>query len=111
MAHEEELLGKAYDARLMKRLLKYLRPYKWQVTGAIIVTILIASLGPLRPYLVMEAIDDHILKNDYNGLYGILALLVGSILLQAAIQYAQSIITQWIGQKTIYNFRKELFAH
>ncbi|MFI5264852.1 MAG: ABC transporter ATP-binding protein, partial [Candidatus Kapaibacterium sp.] len=111
MAHEEELLGKAYDARLMKRLLKYLRPYKWQVTGAIVVTILISSLGPLRPYLVMKAIDEHILKNDYPGLYGILALLLGSILFQAAVQYAQSIITQWIGQKTIYNFRKELFEH
>lgn len=111
MSHEEELLGKAYDARLMKRLLKYLRPYKWQVFGAIAVTILIASLGPLRPFLVMKAIDEYILKSDYDGLYGILALLVGSIILQAAVQYAQSIITQWIGQKTIYNFRKELFAH
>ncbi len=111
MAQEEELLGKAYDARLMKRLLKYLRPYKWQVFGAIAVTILIASLGPLRPFLVMKAIDDYILKNDYPGLYRILALLVGSVLLQAGVQYAQSLITQWIGQKTIYNFRKELFEH
>ena len=111
MAHEEELLGKAYDARLMKRLLKYLRPYKWQVTGAIVVTILISSLGPLRPFLVMKAIDDYILKNDFPGLYGILALLVASVIFQAAVQYAQSIITQWIGQKTIYNFRKELFEH
>ncbi len=111
MAHEEELLGKAYDARLMKRLLKYLRPYKWQVTGAIVVTILISSLGPLRPYLVMKAIDDYILKNDYPGLYMILGLLVASVLFQAAVQYGQSIITQWIGQKTIYNFRKELFEH
>ncbi|MEP7235827.1 MAG: ABC transporter ATP-binding protein, partial [Ignavibacteriota bacterium] len=111
MANEEELLGKAYDARLMKRLLKYLRPYKWQVTGAIVVTILISSLGPLRPYLVMKAIDEYILKSDYEGLYGILALLVGSIIFQAAVQYAQTIITQWIGQKTIYNFRKELFEH
>jgi len=111
MAQEEELLGKAYDARLMKRLLKYLRPYKWQVFGAIAVTILIASLGPLRPFLVMKAIDEYILKNDYPGLYKILILLVGSVLLQAAVQYAQSLITQWIGQKTIYNFRKELFEH
>src|SRR5258706_7570440 len=105
MTYEEELLGKSYDARLMKRLLVYLRPYKWQVTGAIVITILISLLGPLRPYLIKIAIDDYIAKGDYPGLYKILALLVGSVLLQAAVQYAQSIITQWIGQKTIYNLR------
>src|ERR1700738_4332804 len=111
MTHEEELLGKAYDARLMKRLLVYLRPYKWQVTGAIIITILISLLGPLRPYLVKIAIDDYITNGDYPGLYKIPALLVGSVLLQADVQNAQSIITQWIGQKTIYNLRRELFEH
>ncbi|MEI8134636.1 MAG: ABC transporter ATP-binding protein [bacterium] len=111
MANEEELLGKAYDARLMKRLLKYLRPYKWQVFGAILVTVIITSLGPLRPILVMSAIDDHIMKGDYPGLYKVLGLIIGTILLQAIVQYAQTVLTQWIGQKTIYNFRKELFAH
>jgi ATP-binding cassette subfamily B multidrug efflux pump len=111
MAQEEELLGKAYDARLMKRLVKYLRPYKWQVIGAIVVTILIASLGPLRPLLVMWAINDFILKNDYPGLYKVLGLIVASIFLQAAVQYVQTIVTQWIGQKTIYNLRHELFGH
>ena len=111
MAHEEELLGKAYDARLMKRLLKYLRPYKWQVIGAIVVTLFISLLGPLRPYLIKVAIDDCIVGNDHEGLWKILILLVASVLLQAAVQYVQAIITQWIVQKTIYNLRKELFEH
>ncbi|MDP4219266.1 MAG: ABC transporter ATP-binding protein, partial [Bacteroidota bacterium] len=111
MAHEEELLGKAYDARLMKRLLKYLRPYKWQVAGAIVVTIVISLLGPLRPYLIKHAIDDCIVGSDHEGLWRILILLIGSVLLQAAVQYVQTIITQWIGQKTIYNLRQELFSH
>jgi len=109
MAHEEELLGKAYDSRLMKRLIRYLRPYRWQVVGAIFITILISILGPLRPYLIKIAIDDYIVNKNYDGLTTILILLVGSVLFQAAVQYLQTVITQWIGQKTIYNLRKEIF--
>jgi len=110
MAHEEELLGKAYDGRLMKRLIAYLRPYKWRVVGAIFITILISILGPLRPLLIKMAIDDHIMKKDYDGFYTIIILLVSSVILQALVQYVQTILTQWIGQKTIYNVRKEIFT-
>ena len=63
MAHEEEALGKAYDSRLMRRLIAYLRPYRGRVVLAITITILLAALGPLRPWLVMKAIDD-VVAND-----------------------------------------------
>jgi ATP-binding cassette, subfamily B, multidrug efflux pump len=111
MAHEEEVLGKAYDARLMRRLLKYLKPYRIQVGLAIVMTIFMSALGPLRPYLTKIAIDDYILKNNFSGLQVIIALLVGSVIVQAIVQYAQAVGTQWIGQKTIYDLRVELFAH
>ncbi|HET6512066.1 MAG TPA: ABC transporter transmembrane domain-containing protein, partial [Candidatus Kapabacteria bacterium] len=111
MAHEEEVLGKAYDARLMRRLLKYLKPYRLQVTAAIVMTVFMSALGPLRPYLTKIAIDDYILKNNFSGLQVIVALLVGSVIVQAIVQYAQAVGTQWIGQKTIYDLRAELFAH
>jgi ATP-binding cassette, subfamily B, multidrug efflux pump len=111
MAHEEEVLGKAYDARLMRRLLKYLKPYRLQVTLAIVGTIFMSALGPLRPYLTKIAIDDYILKNNFSGLQVIVALLVGSVIVQAIVQYLQAVGTQWIGQKTIYDLRVELFAH
>lgn len=110
MAHEEEALGKAYDSRLMRRLIAYLRPYRGRVALAIVVTILISLLGPLRPYLVKMAVDDYLPKRDMSGIYMIVALLVASIVVQALVQYAQTIITQWIGQKTIFNIRKEIFA-
>jgi ATP-binding cassette, subfamily B, multidrug efflux pump len=111
MAHEEEVLGKAYDARLMRRLLKYLKPYRLQVSAAIVMTVFMSALGPLRPYLTKIAIDDYILKNNFSGLQVIVALLVGSVIIQAIVQYAQAVGTQWIGQKTIYDLRVELFAH
>lgn len=111
MANEEEVLGKAYDARLMRRLLKYLKPYRWQVTAAIVMTIVMSALGPARPYLTKIAIDDHILKNDMSGLEVIIALILGSVIIQAIVQYAQAVGTQWIGQRTIYDLRIELFSH
>ena len=57
---EEEILGKAYDAKLMKRLLSYVKPYKNYVIFAILLNIVVAALGPIRPYLTKIAVDDYI---------------------------------------------------
>ncbi|HWF43926.1 MAG TPA: ABC transporter ATP-binding protein [Candidatus Kapabacteria bacterium] len=111
MAHEEEILGKAYDAKLMRRLVAYLRPYRWKVVLAVIITIAVSALGPLRPYLTMIAIDDYIAKGNYNGLIGIVAWIVASLVFQSIVQYAQTVVTQWIGQQTVLDLRQELFAH
>jgi ATP-binding cassette subfamily B multidrug efflux pump len=108
LAQEEEILGKAYDARLMRRIMKYLQPYKWQVIGAVVITILMSALGPLRPYLIKIAIDEHILKNDTPGLVQIVVLLIATVIFQALAQYFQAIVTQWIGQQTIYDLRREV---
>ena len=111
MAHEEEVLGKAYDAQLMRRLIEYLRPYKWKVVLAIFITIVVSALGPLRPYLTMIAIDDYIAKDNYGGLTGIVALIIGTLIFQSLVQYVQTIVTQWIGQQTVLDLRQQLFAH
>ncbi|HYM20870.1 MAG TPA: ABC transporter ATP-binding protein [Candidatus Kapabacteria bacterium] len=111
MAQDEELLGKAYDARLMKRLLRYLRPYWWQVLLAIIATIVVSLLGPYRVELMRQAIESATTEKNFDTITRIALMMTATVLLQAVVQYAQTIVTQWIGQKTIYNFRKEIFAH
>ena len=111
MPHEEEILGKAYDSRLMRRLVKYLQPYKWKVALAVLITIVVSALGPLRPLLTMIAIDDYIVKGDFGGLTLIVAAIVGTLVLQSLILYAQTLLTAWIGQQTVYDLRRELFAH
>ncbi|HEX5316187.1 MAG TPA: ABC transporter transmembrane domain-containing protein, partial [Candidatus Kapabacteria bacterium] len=111
MPVEEEILGKAYDARLMRRLMKYLAPYKWKVILAVVITILVSALGPLRPLLTMIAIDKYIAHGDYGGLSFIVAIIVGTLVLQSLILYAQTLLTAWIGQQTVYDLRRELFAH
>ena len=108
---EEEVLGKAYDAKLMKRLLSFLRPYKHFVLFAILLNIVVAAIGPVRPYLTKIAVDDYIANSDYNGLFLISILLFGSLLLQAVIQYFLTYYTQYLGQKTLYDLRTQIFNH
>jgi len=108
---EDEVLGKAYDSKLMRRLLTYIKPYKKYVIIAIILNIVVAALGPLRPYLTKIAIDKYIAHSDYHGLLIISLIWLASLLLQAVIQYVLTYYTQYIGQKTIYDLRVQLFKH
>ncbi|MBU1099313.1 MAG: ABC transporter ATP-binding protein/permease [Bacteroidetes bacterium] len=111
MGQEDEILGKAYDSKLMKRLLSYVKPYKKYVVLAIFLNIIVAALGPVRPYLTMIAIDDYIAAKDYEGLLMISAILVASLILQAIIQYVLTYYTQYMGQKIIYDLRIKIFSH
>ena len=108
---DDEVLGKAYDSRLMKRLLGYIKPYKYYVIFAILLNIVVAGLGPVRPVLTKIAIDDYIANSDYNGLMIIGLLLFGSLLFQAFIQYFLTYYTQYLGQKTLYDLRMQIFNH
>jgi ATP-binding cassette subfamily B protein len=108
---DDEILGKAYDAKLMKRLLTYIKPYKKYVIIAILLNIFVAALGPLRPYLTKVAIDDYILNSNYDGLRLIALLLFASLILQAFIQYFLTYYTQYLGQRTLYDIRTQIFEH
>ncbi|MCF8268003.1 MAG: ABC transporter ATP-binding protein/permease [Ignavibacteriales bacterium] len=108
---DDEVLGKAYDSQIMKRLLGYVKPYKRYVVLAIMLNVLVAALGPLRPYLTKLAIDDYIAKADHNGLLVISLLLAGSLVFQAVMQYFLTYYTQLMGQKIIYDLRIKIFSH
>jgi ATP-binding cassette, subfamily B, multidrug efflux pump len=108
---DDEILGKAYDAKLMKRLLGYVKPYKKYVIAAIILNIIVAALGPLRPYLTKIAVDDYIVNSDFDGLFYITLALFGSLVFQSVMQYFLTYYTQYLGQKTIYDLRVKLFSH
>lgn len=107
----DEIKGKAYDSKLMKRLLAYAKPYKKYIVAGILLNILVAGLGPVRPYLTKIAIDDSIVNKDYHGLLIIILILFASLIFQAAIQYALTYYTQLMGQKIIFDLRVKLFEH
>lgn len=107
----DEILGKAYDSKLMRRLLTYVKPYKKYVIIAILLNISVAALGPLRPYLTKVAVDNYITQKDWNGLLIICSLLLGSLLLQAIVQYFLTYFTELMGQKIIFDLRVQVFSH
>jgi ATP-binding cassette subfamily B protein len=108
---EEEALGKAYDARLMRRLLQYLRPYRLLVVAAITLLILGSAMEVVGPWLTQLAIDKAFPARD-AGLLGLLALAyAAAVTLGAALQYGQELLTTWLGQSVMYDLRREIFAH
>jgi ATP-binding cassette subfamily B multidrug efflux pump len=122
---EEEVLGKAYDGRLMRRLLTYLRPYRWQTTIALGSILLKAGADVLGPYLTKIAIDrylvrvpglhsplDFFLSNEpLTGVAQIAALYVGALSISFLLEFLQTYFMQWVGQKTMFDLRKEIFRH
>jgi ATP-binding cassette subfamily B protein len=109
--HEEEVLGKAYDARLMRRLLGYLRPHKWYVAGALLALIGDAVFQLAPPYLVKVAIDRYIAQGDLAGLNGIAFVYLGVLIASFALEYAQTYMMQMIGQRIMYDMRMQIYSH
>jgi len=109
--HEDEIIGKAYDARLMRRLLGFFKPYKKQLTISILLLIIISILNLSGPYLTKIAIDNYILNGDWSGLNFVMAVYFMVLLLTFSLQYAQVYIMQLTGQRAMYDIRVKLFAH
>jgi len=108
---DDEVLGKAYDSKLMKRLLTYVKPYKKYVILAILMNIIVAALPSVRPLLSKIAIDDFIVNKDYNGLLWVSVALLGILILQAAVQYLLTYYTEYMGQRIVYDLRVQIFSH
>jgi len=109
--HEEEALGKAYDARLMKRLLSYLRPYKGATALAVLMLLVAALAQVALPFLTQYGIDNYIKAKDAHGL-GVIALAyLAVMILMLGATYGQTYITMWLGQKVQFDIRMELFRH
>jgi len=109
--NEEEILGKAYDGTLMRRLLTYLRPYKWQVALGILLSIAVSAMEAVRPYFTKIAVDENIAQGDKHGLLMTTLFFLGVMVVRGVIQYFNTYLTQWVGQRTIFDLRMEVFEH
>ena len=109
--HEEEVLGKAYDARLMRRLLRYLRPYKAQVAVALAAIISGSVLQLAQPYLMKIAIDRYIATQDLQGVDRIAVAYFFILLASFALEYVQTWMLQMTGQRIMYDMRLQIYEH
>src|SRR5450755_4703470 len=126
---EDEVVGKAYDGRLMRRLLGYLRPYKWHVVVALAAIILKSVLDVLGPFLTKIAIDKYLAKSPNShsyshswigdrlsdapltGIAQIGGLYVGILVCTFTLEFIQTYLMQWTGQKVMFDLRKQIFRH
>ncbi|HEX4022931.1 MAG TPA: ABC transporter ATP-binding protein [Acidobacteriaceae bacterium] len=123
---DEDVVGKAYDHRLMRRLLTYLRPYRLQVVVSLIAIALKAFSDVLGPYLTKVAVDRymaptsegahawlarHLSVNAITGVTQIAAIYLGSLLFSYVLEFVQTYLMQWTGQKVMYDLRSQIFRH
>src|SRR5207253_2099588 len=123
--HEEEALGKAYDSRLMKRLLGYLRPYKWQVAFALSTIVLKAAADVMGPLLTKIAVDKYLAQragvhsfldrwlsaSPLTGIAQLGGFYVFLLGFSFFLEFAQTYFMQWTGQKVMFDLRSQIFRH
>jgi ATP-binding cassette subfamily B protein len=109
--HEEEVLGKAYDAGLMRRLLQYLRPYHAQAAMALAAIISASVLQLAQPYLMKLAIDRYIAAGDLAGLNRIAVAFLVILVAAFALDYAQTWLLQMTGQRIMFDMRMQIYRH
>lgn len=108
---EDEVLGKAYDARLTRRLLRYVAPYRPAIAVAVLLLVVTSFASLAGPYLVRVAIDQHIAPKRADGLGWVVLAYLGALLLAFMARYAQSYVMARVGQQAMYDLRMELFSH
>jgi ATP-binding cassette subfamily B protein len=123
---DDDVVGKVYDARLMRRLLTYLRPYKLQTAISGVAILLKAATDVSGPFLVKVAVDNfltsdrpvhkswlasHLSDQPFVGVTQIAALYLGALMLTFALEFVQTYLMQWTGQKIMFDMRSQIFRH
>ncbi len=111
MSEPEEADGRAYDHRLMRRLMGYVRPYRMQVAAAVVVTLGESALQLAFPYLTKEAIDLGIRHRDAGVLDRIAVVYLAALIGAFVMGYLQTSIMQRVGQRIMRDVRGALFTH
>jgi len=125
-AQDDDVAGKAYDGRLMRRLLTYLRPYKLQTGLSALAIIFKAASDVMGPYLVKVAVDNymsdtppaklswlarHLSPHPMTGITQIGFLYLGALLITYVLEFLQTYMMQWTGQKIMFDLRSQIFRH
>jgi ATP-binding cassette, subfamily B, multidrug efflux pump len=123
---DDEIIGKAYDARLMRRLLTYLAPYKLPTLISIVAILIKAVCDVSGPYLIAVAIDRYMTgqptaksewlgrwlsSNPWHGITELAGIYMGALLISYVCEFLQTYLMQWTGQKIMFDLRRQIFTH
>lgn len=111
MEKEQVKSGNIVDFKVLKRLFRFAKPYLKQFYLLVFLTVLLAVLVPIRPYIVQLSIDSYVPQGDYAGLMTMLIILVIHLVVLAIVQYAHTYLSGWVGQTIIKDIRIKLYEH
>ena len=109
--HDEATLGKAYDARLMRRLWGYVKPHRRLVVASLVLMLTVSAVQLVQPYLIKLAIDDHIASGRLEGLGRLALLFLAALLAEFGLRFGQLYVLQRTGQYVVFDVRMAVFAH
>jgi ATP-binding cassette, subfamily B, multidrug efflux pump len=108
---EPKISGNVFDIQLLKRVLKLVKPHKALFWGSLVLSLLLAFVGPLRPEIIQRTIDDYVIVSDYDGLLIMIVILVGILILESILQYLFLFYSRYLGQAIVKDLRVEVFGH
>lgn len=111
MEKEQVSSGNIIDFKVLRRIMKFVTPYRGRFYGLIVLTISIGLLSPLRPLLIQWTLDNDVAAGDYNGMLWMMVLLVGLLIIQSLAQYVHTYMSGWMGQQVIRDIRTRLYQH
>jgi len=106
-----KITGDALNVGLLRRVFQYVKPYRSIFIWSVILTILLALIAPVRPFLIKYTLDNYILKGEHNGLVMMTMLMLFLLVVQSVIQYSHTLLTNTLGQSAIRDLRINVFNH
>ncbi len=106
-----KITGDAFNVSLFKRVFEYVKPYRSVFRWSVVLTLALAIITPVRPFLVGYTLDNFILAGNYGGLVEMTFLMIFLLILQSIIQYSQTLLTNTLGQSAIKDLRINVFNH
>ncbi len=111
MDKEQVSSGNIIDWSVLKRLMRFVRPYKGRFYLVVFLTVAIGLLSPIRPLLVQYTLDRDVANSNYMGMVWMIAGLFGLLIIQSIAQYAHTYLSGWLGQQVIRDIRTKLYDH
>jgi ATP-binding cassette subfamily B multidrug efflux pump len=105
-----KVTGSILDVSLFKRLMQYVRPYRYTFVFVLSAAILLSVFSTLNPYLLKITVDDYITLKDYEGMLVFIGIMTGVLFFEVFFQFSFIYYANWLGQRVVYDLRKELFS-
>lgn len=111
MDKEQISSGNIIDWSVLRRLMRFVKPYKGTFVFVIVLTFLLGVFAPVRPLLIQFTLDQHVAEGNYSAMVNVIILLFVLLIVNSVVQYAHTYLSGWLGQQVIRDIRSRLYKH